>query len=223
VDEFILGALILGYSLLLFYVLDAVVVAAAMLRQLATASTLWRSPCSDRVLRELGQQQGSTLVEARDLEGYLDVQFAAHKTWETAQLVYLPFVIQFLMLLSRNALFDKWSWPPILIFTFVASGLLALTGSVVLRRAAGAVRTSALAGLDRQLAIARISKTGAGDAAASARQREGILSEIRKRIVDERRGAYARFIQDPALVAILLPTGLFGILTVLFRFLFGVG
>ena len=48
---------------------------------------------------------------------------------------------------------------------------------------------------------------------------DGLL-KMQKQIEEERRGAYAKFFQDPALAAMLLPSGIFGILTVLFRALF---
>jgi hypothetical protein len=47
------------------------------------------------------------------------------------------------------------------------------------------------------------------------------LEEIKRRIEAERRGAYARWLQDPAFLAMFIPTGLFGILTILFQALFG--
>jgi len=46
------------------------------------------------------------------------------------------------------------------------------------------------------------------------------LERLREQIEGERRGAYARLIQDPALLAVLVPTGLLGIITILFRALF---
>ena len=43
---------------------------------------------------------------------------------------------------------------------------------------------------------------------------------VRKLIEEEHRGAYSRFIQDPALLAMLLPSGVFGIAVIVGRMLF---
>jgi hypothetical protein len=56
---------------------------------------------------------------------------------------------------------------------------------------------------------------------ALLKQQEIALQELGHRIADEQRGAYARVIQDPALLAVLIPTGLLGILTLVFQALFG--
>ncbi|HEY8994095.1 MAG TPA: hypothetical protein VIM71_05505, partial [Lacunisphaera sp.] len=152
-------------------------------------------------------------VRDRDMDGYLDVQFAAEKSEETGRLIYMPFMIQFLFILSRNSYFDHWTWPATLVFIFVGNFFLACTAWGILRHSARNIRKRAQE--DLREAIHQAALLGDPD-----KNRHDDLLKMQQRIEEERRGAYARFIQDPALLAMLLPSGIFGVLSILFRLLF---
>lgn len=208
-DAALLWTLVGLFSVLLFYVFDAVRMTAQMLLRLAEAPTLWPA----EVLKAESERLG---VEPRHLEGWLDVEFAAEKTRETSQLIVLPFIILGLMLVSRSSFFDDWTWPPPLILVFALSFVLALAVSRAVRRAARAVKAAALAGIERALNQARAGHMADDSPALAA------LKELRARIEKESRGAYSGFVQDPALLAVLIPTGGLGLLVVGVKLLFGV-
>ena len=249
-DRALLLSLILAFSVVLWYALDTVMVSAGMLHRLADAGTVWSKQCVTKHLGSLGSNLSARPGvppegprredELGGIEGYLDVQFAAKHTKETARLIFVPFIIQALILLSRSSLFDNWSWPPVLVLIFILSAASALAGSVVLRRAAAKVRKAAEEGIEKSLLDAKVQQHNAGGPAGeqqtqtttqqqgtvrvwNAKQRVEVFTRMKERIRAEHGGAYGRFFQDPALVAILLPTGVFGMLQVLVRYLFGSG
>jgi hypothetical protein len=253
---------------LVFYVLDAVCLSARMLRGISAASTQWPPALLQKHAAELH-------VLEKDLPGFLDVRFAAQKSWETGRLVLMPFIVQFLFIISRSNYFDNWSWPPTLIAIFTCNVLLASAAWIILRRAARKIRSMAndelQAGLqevardlarlnDRREALNSVRNqpriTSAPSPSASsashsitevtpapqvstltdaseagqqmlvvsslmAHERKVGLEMLQKEIAEERRGAYAKLFQDPALLALLIPTGLLGLITILFRAFFG--
>lgn len=264
---------------LLYYVLDAVWLSAYLFKGICGPVTKW----PDALIRQMNER---FRVNEEDLSGYLDVKFAAEKSSEVGKLVFFPFVVQFLWILSRNSYFDHWSWPPTLISVFVCNMLLACAAWSVLRRAAKTIRSEALVRLERALDQARRESNGVGELvfsqptggtmkpsggvplsenmgesetnAANAEQgasnpqndvekssKTAVMSTdsrptlpnehlskkeryhdlliLQRLIKRESRGAYAQFFQDPALIAMVLPTGVCGILIVLFRALFGTG
>jgi hypothetical protein len=204
IDFKVLSFAVFCWLILVFYVLDSVYLAAQLLKGLGGGDTEWPKGLLKKHQRKFG-------VNRTDLEGYLDVKFAADKTQELKLLVLLPFLIQFLMLVARNDFFDDWSWTPMLVCVFGCNIILSAIAWIILRRAATKLKEDALRALGKNL-------FQAGRAAKSKRQ-AGLL-EIKQRIEAEARGAYARWFQDPAFMAMLVPTGLFGILSVLFRTLF---
>src|ERR1043166_2659246 len=219
---------------LVFYVLDAVIISARLLREISKQDTVW-PPALLQKYRQRFQ------VEDKDLAGYLDVRFAAEKSEETGRLILLPFVIQFLFIISRNSYFDAWTWPGTLVAIFACNILLACAGWIILRRSARTIRKSAIKKLDESLnevslnirnvlqtvhkptgwrdlwrsffgesrkAIAAGSGKVSGTAASLKARRSGLL-EMQKHVKGEQRGAYSPLFQDPALLAVLIPSGVF--------------
>jgi uncharacterized membrane protein len=76
-------------------------------------------------------------LPAEDLTEFMDIRMIAMRTKAVGRYVYYPFVIFFLLVISRNSLFDDWDWPPGLIVILALSIGLAIVGALMLRRAAG--------------------------------------------------------------------------------------
>lgn len=99
--------------------------------------------------------------------------------------------------------------------------VLAATSWWLLRRAAAKVKREALKKLEANLLTAELNiANGTLGPVISQARKVGLLA-IKTRIENESRGAYSKWIQDPALLAMLIPTGLLGVLTVLLQALFG--
>ena len=138
-----------------------------------------------------------------------------------------------MFILSRNSYFDHWTWPGVLLGIFGCTIVLACVAWFILRRAAHQLRKEAENRLEKALdetkrgmdkAKRRPVQTGgdqSSEVLVTPREHHRHLLKLLKLIKDERRGAYAEFFQDPALIAAIFPAGLLGILVVLFRALFG--
>ncbi len=207
-DMIMLGTSVFAFLTLLFYVLDAVRSTTRLFRMLSEDATVWP-------LDLLQEKEAKHGVSGDALAGFLDVRFVAEKSQDTGRIILLPLAIQLLFIFSRNSYFDNWTWPTGLIVIFSCNILLALGAWYILRRCAKKIRDAALEEIDEQCALK------SGEAEAPTREVRKNLTTLKRLIAEEHRGAYARFFQDPALLAVMVPSGLLGIVVVLFRAMFG--
>lgn len=147
-DKGVLCAAIFAYVYLLFYVFDATLVTAEFCR---------------RITRFIGEtsrlQESHTVHLVDDLVGVV------------SKLIYLPFSVLFMFIASRNALFDRWDWPVMLLGVFGSGLLLIIVASVKLQRAAGDAKRAAIQDIDAKLGL--ICTTAARAAYPSARSLDG--------------------------------------------------
>ena len=207
---------VIGLVMVTFYVLDSTSLIRRLLRPLADKVTHW----PQRVILAKADKLGlvnpaqADPLAAKELsepvEGYVDVRFAAQLTRELGMRFYLPFGLLLLMVISRNRMFDQWPWTlPLIAIHLLCLGLVFLCATM-LRRTARRVREAAVERLDRLREQARLGFRNRLD--------EKSLGMIRDRILAEREGAFARFIQDPALIAMLIPTGGYGLFILFFQY-----
>jgi len=140
----------------------------------------------------------------RLLDEYLDIDLIATRTEVVGGLIYYPFVLITLMIVSRISLFDNWTWPAGLFIVIAGNGGYAAWSAWMLRRAAEDARQRALKNLNDIL----IARTAEGDAkgAVAETARETIAM-----IKAEERGAFAAISRHPLIGALLLPSGGAGI------------
>jgi hypothetical protein len=203
--------------LILFLALDASQLTTQMLSQLAGRATKWPR----RVLRDFAKDK---LVALGHLFGWLDVHFAAVKTTSTRNFISMPFILIFLLILSRLPYFENWTWPPLLIAVFAINFGLTLLCWAMVRGSAATLRKEAAARLatiaDRFANVkGPIRVAGPGFRYAStgpeySRRLRKLIEEIN----EQRDGAYARWFQDPTFVALLIPTGATGVIAVLLQY-----
>jgi hypothetical protein len=137
------------------------------------------------------------------LVDYLDIDFIARRTAVVGGLIYYPFVVISLLILSRAGIFDYWSWPLPLLLLIGFLSLYAAFSAAYLRRTAERAREQALHRLN-DLLIAHVATEGESKDVL-------IIRETTKLIQNERRGAFAAVSQHPLLGALLLPSGTAGI------------
>jgi hypothetical protein len=135
---------------------------------------------------------------------YLDIDLIARRTEIIGGLIYYPFVVISLLIISRSGIFDHWTWPlPLLILLGFNAGY-AVFSAVYLRRTAERARQSALQRLnDRLMAY---TAAGHGD-----EKEAKTIRETANLIRAEDRGAFAAVSQHPLAGALLLPSGSAGI------------
>jgi len=183
-----------------FFVADATALCVSFLRHLRGRTCAWPEDAVKRFERELAFQDRKIVTH------WIDLQFVAARTLEVNRLVYYPFIMLSLVLLSRSPAFDDWQMP---LSGKVLSGLGALVAVAcawALRRAAEATRRQALDEIDRALLRANGEpgcgeEDRAGPCAPTARQ----LELLREQAARLQRGAFAPYSQQPVLKALLLP------------------
>jgi hypothetical protein len=153
----------------------------------------------------LANHQDPTGIPPDDLlVDYLDIDLVARRTKVVGGLIYYPFVIISLLILSRASIFDYWTWQPAFLLLIIMTVAIAMFSAIYLRRTAEVARQTALQNL-HDLSIRRIA------AGKGKKQQAKTIREISNLIEHENRGAFAAISQNPLARALLLPSGSAGI------------
>jgi len=180
----------------------------------ASEPTKW----PDHMLEEAGKRLGITLggdtpdaaIKEACISHWLDIKVIEKWTDIVSPIIYFPFIVLCLMILSRSPLFDNLGTPYQLMVVFGVSGLYAAACAFKLRGVAERARGMALERFTHLLVRAK----GQGGAPTIASQIEIMTREIESL----RRGAFAPLTEQPVVRALLLPISSAGGLT-LFRYL----
>jgi hypothetical protein len=197
--------------LLIFFVVDATVFVTVLLRALR-----WQLPEERGELDPTGEAGSSrwpqsTLdyyasqlnVEKSLLDDWITLQFAAKRTRVVSRLVYMPFVVIAIMVLSRSAIFDRWGTPVGLVLVNTASVIIVLVCGIMLRQTAEELRRRAI----RRLSEKRIALIGHSEGGSrTASQVDLMIAQIRAIDV----GAFAPYSHQPIVRALLLPLSSYG-------------
>lgn len=182
-------------------VIDATVLNRRFIRYLVEENTDWPEDAYG--------QCANRIMEKADLDEYLDIRLIARRTKAVGDVIYDPFLLVFLLLISRNSYFDNWDWPAGVIVAFALGTLFAMAAAMVLRQAAEGARDIALSKLrDRLVACT----------SGERKERAEALKITMEEIESERQGAFSVLSNYPRLAAILLPSGGLGIWALLQMF-----
>jgi hypothetical protein len=202
-----------------FFVADASALCVSFLRHLRREQSVW----PDATLRRFGAKLGFDNV--RLIDHWIDLQFLAERTAAINRLVYYPFIVLSLVLLSRSPVFDDWTMPLSGKVLAALGALIAFACAVALRQAAERSRKAALKEIDDTLIQASGQAGGPqtqakiGDAAAPTASRAGDLPPqaqfapptmrqlelLRDHVARLNQGAFAPYSEQPLLKALLLP------------------
>lgn len=182
--------LLIAIYVLVFFVVDATAFCVGFVRALRAQGANWPDSTLDQFESKLG-------VPRSHLDGWIDLEFIARRTKCVTRLIYFPFIVLSLFLVSRSAAFDDWYMPTVGIVLALLGAGVALACAVVLRYSAEASRHDAMERLRDD-----ISQAG-GDAQAK-------LKLLLERMDHLHEGAFAPFWQQPLLKAVLLPFATLG-------------
>jgi len=183
---------VLAMYFLMFSVADATLLCVLFVRDLRSRLANWPE-------RTLQYFERRLALPRTCLEHWIDLQFVAQRTRCVGGLVYYPFVVLSLVLVSRSSFFDDWHLPLSALLLAVLIALIVVACAVALQRGAEASRRLALKAVDDALMLA--SRGPQGPAQASPDQ----LKLLRRWIEDLHEGAFAPLLQQPLLKAMLLP------------------
>ena len=220
-DRVFLACSVFASVLITFYVADATILNRRLIHYLARGVTEWPPETYHLTRRRkhwepnpaYAPQPATATTPAGGLAprpsnlllcDYLDIELIAKRTATVSGLIYYPFVIISLMLLSRINLFDNWGWPAGLLMVMGGNACYAAWSAFRLRNTAEDARTAALERLGNLLIAYTVAGAGTEGDVATIRE---TMEAIRK----ERRGAFAPISQHPIFGAILLPSGGLGL------------
>ena len=175
--------------LVIFLVVDATLFSRSVVIRLTDIESHWPSETVKRF--HLGRA---------NLEDWLDIKLVAERTRCITRLIYFPFLMLALLIVSRSPIFDNYSFTPTLA---IAQGILLaiIIGSVVsLRNAAEQARKKAMEHLSEKIMAA-----GHTDP-----NRANQLEKLRTEIRDMQDGAFAPPLSQPVVKAVLLPLVSYG-------------
>jgi hypothetical protein len=188
----------------LFFVIDAMLLNQRFITQLMSSPTLW----PDGLLAEYRSPGATDSRIDQCLAESLDIKFIGDRTAAIGPLIYYPFILIALMILSRLHYFDDWDFPISLIVVFGLNAAGAVFAAVTARQSAEYARGKALERLRKSLFDATVAKedtepitrSEAAKTAAAARQAIDDIQSIHT-------GAFGSFAQNPVVGALLLPGG----------------
>jgi hypothetical protein len=191
----------LTFYMVVFFVLDAALLCTSFIHLLREQHRMWPALTLRSFEDKLGFRHDALL------DHWIDLEFLAERTQAINRLIYYPFILLSLMLLSRSSAFDDWTMPLSGKVLAVLGALIALCGPVALRTAVERSRTAALRDLDMALIQASSLKP---QPAATATDGFGPpclhqLELLRERIIRLNDGAFAPYSQQPLLKALVLP------------------
>jgi hypothetical protein len=184
---------------LIFLVGDATVFSCIFVRELRKVRSVW--PKQSRQ-----DFQALLALDEAAAEEWLDVQFVAMRTRCIMGLIYYPFIMMALLIVSRSSAFDSFAANPTLIITQGVS-LAVVVGCVIwLRWEAEQIRKTASTRLTDMLIATR---SGAQNG-RKLDQRVTALKDLINRVESLRDGAFIAFSQQPMVRALLVPLGTYG-------------
>jgi hypothetical protein len=186
-----------GLVVLMFFVVDAV-----RLCERFTEHVCRRTDWPPELTRRAAADHG---LAPADLDEYLDVEIIGRRSEVVLGLIYYPFIVLGIMIVSRNSYFDNWDWPAALLLIFAANAAYALVCGWVLRQACERARRSSVQGVRNRI------RPLIGSKAPDDEERRARLVALAGEIEANRRGAFASFSHNPVIRALLLPSGGFGL------------
>jgi hypothetical protein len=196
VDFIVLWISVITLIVLILYVFDATRLFEGFIKRFTEQDTNW--PNLPRMI-DHSQFRGKDAVS-----DWLDIRLLAVRTKEVQKLIYYPFIVLAIIILSRMTVFDNWDFPTALLVVWGISGGYAVASAVLLSAAAEEARRMAIARLADKSRQAR--KEGRSEDAEE-------LNRTIEEVKEDREGAFAPWTQHPVLRAILYPSGGLGLIT----------
>ena len=176
-------------GVLLFFVADASRLCAEFADDLRCGQGGLRKPVPTGLRKLLG-------LDEADCAEWLKISALAKRSAVVGNLVYLPFIVAAIWMLSHASVFERWRITPVPALVYIGSLAIALSSAYVLRRSAERARQGTLRYLDDRLLQVRAGGEGPPVAA---------LEHLQRRVQSLQDGAFRPFNQEPALRALLLP------------------
>jgi len=193
IDGMVLGVTLIGHLSLLFLAMFEGFRAVWLARTLQ-GPTRWPEKMMERFWPVSVEEIPGQCV----IDPWLDVRFIAHATEPAQRIIFYPFVVLSLLMLSRSDLFDRWVTPVFLVVIYAVSIALVVIAALRMRYCAEKVRRLSLDNLNT-----RLMELQAWGQEEIVKQIETMLNDIR----EIKTGVFAPLGQQPLIKAILTLAG----------------
>lgn len=194
-DLIILFCTIFSFLFLTFFVLDATVTCRSFVTRFLGKEAKW-SPES----LEAFKGKIATAEYEEGLSEWMLIRLIASNTAVVGKLIFFPFIVWFILFLARLSYFDKWTTPIGLSIVISMIALLTWGCAVMLRRSAEKLRTDVSDRLSKKLIQAQWKKPLDKEPVERLKY---VLEEVKS----AHTGAFAPYLQQPVLQALLVPFG----------------
>jgi hypothetical protein len=192
-------------NILMFLVFDATLLCLLFVKELRRGSMPW----PDETRRLYGTRLG---LADQFVDEWIDLDFVSKRTRYVSTLIYYPFILIALLIVSRSTVFANYP-PSVPMFVIQGFSLTIVFGcAIALCWAAQAARSTAKQKLTDGIICA---KGPCGKDLDDGGRRAGQLETLLIRVDDLRDGAFSPLTQQPFVRALLLPFGSFGWTTLL--------
>lgn len=194
VDRVVLMTSVILFIYLIFFIVDATRLCLRFIQIAVKEQPQW-SPAS---LARFAP--GSTGARLEPLAEWMTIRLIAARTDVVGRLIFWPFVVWFLLIISRNRYFDNWHTPVVLAVVIALGAVYAWCCAFVLRRGAEKARSAVVDRLTKAQVRLQSEKTPDG-------QQMQYLGFVLGDVRSMRKGAFAPLSQHPVVQAVLLPFG----------------
>jgi hypothetical protein len=185
------------YTFLVFYVFDVIRICRRFID--IASERITELEWSEDLINKVTAMDKS-IKAGPEIKEWVLIQLVAKRTDAVGKLIFYPFIVWFIMFISRINLFDNWPTPVGLAIVLTISVILAWSCAFLLRRSAEAARAGAVRRLKEDL----------GSMYFHGRPDEERIRRIEfalKEVTEIRAGAFAPFMQHPVVQALFVPFG----------------
>jgi hypothetical protein len=204
-DIGIMALSVISFISLTSYIFDATRLFHRFIRGVSESAPTW----SEGALKQFKAVPGEA---GKPMGEWMLVHLIASRSDAVGRLIFYPFIIWFILFISRINYFDNWQTPIGLAVVISMGAVYAWSAVFVLRRSAEKARTDAICRLASQLVGALAEEKPDQD---KVKRIEFVLQEVKS----IREGAFAPFSQHPAVQALFVPFGGVGGLYLIEEFL----
>lgn len=177
-----------------FFVMDATRLCTRLIQILSEKRIDW--------LKDQAKPDNAWGLSGDELNEWMTIQFIGKRTKAVGQMIYYPFAVLFLLIISRYGFFDAWSWPASLIIVQGLNVSFALFSALHLRREAEHARRRALHRLNE-----RLSRELAPAPDGKGKSRVEQIRLVIRLIENNEEGAFAPLSNQPVIGALAMPFG----------------
>ncbi len=207
------GFVIPLFLFLVFFVVDATALCTRFLEELRSKPTKWKKESLNKLLC----RNNISDDEVYYFNDWADIKIIAKQSEVIEKVIFYPFYVEFLLIISRSTLFDRWTTPLSLLIIFFVCLALPIILALKLQRAADKNRWKAHEEISRKLLEVKSKNSLNLNSDEKQNEKRLDLNTIEKQleilkseIETIKEGAFRPFTQQPVIRGLLVPFSGYG-------------